>query len=131
MAISRDMAREKIIVALDVATKEDALALVDKLHNHVGAFKVGMQLYNAEGPGIVKEIKERGGKVFVDLKLHDIPNTVGEASRVIGGQGAFMMTLHAAGGLKMLSESAKATREVAQEMGIEKPLVVAVTVLTS
>lgn len=131
MSLTREQAKEKIIVALDVPTRAEALDLVDRLYDEVGAFKIGMQLYNAEGPEIVREIQARGGKVFVDLKFHDIPNTVAEATRVITRNRAAIMTLHAAGGKKMLSAAAAAARETADALGVAKPLVVAVTVLTS
>ncbi len=123
--------KDKIIVALDVPTREEALRLVDKLYQYVGAFKIGMQLYNSEGPDIVRDIKDCGGKVFVDLKFHDIPNTVAQAAKVITGRGAFMFTLHASGGFKMMQTCAEAAKNTAAEKGIEKPLAVAVTVLTS
>lgn len=131
MSLTREQAKEKIIVALDVPTRAEALDLVERLYDEVGAFKIGMQLYNAEGPDIVRDIQARGGKVFVDLKFHDIPNTVAEATRVITRRRAAIMTLHAAGGKKMLSAAAAAARETADAMGVDKPLVVAVTVLTS
>ena len=82
VALTQQEAKEKIIVALDVPNQEQALQLVEQLYDEVGAFKIGMQLYNAEGPSIVKEIQRLGGKVFIDLKLHDIPNTVAEATKV-------------------------------------------------
>ncbi len=123
--------KDKIIVALDVPTRKEALELLSKLKNHVGAFKIGMQLYNAEGPDIVKYIQELGGKVFVDLKFHDIPNTVSQATKIITKRKAFMYTLHAGGGFKMMQASAIAAKEAAEEAGVEKPLAMAVTVLTS
>ena len=130
MALTREQAKEKIIVALDVPTRAQALELVAKLYDDVGAFKIGMQLYNAEGPSIVHDIQKQGGKVFIDLKLHDIPNTVAEATKVLTGLQAFIMTLHASGGKKMLAAAAQSARENVPEGG-RKPLVVAVTVLTS
>lgn len=130
MALTREQAKEKIIVALDVPMRAQALELVAKLYNDVGAFKIGMQLYNAEGPSIVHDIQKQGGKVFIDLKLHDIPNTVAEATKVLTGLQAFIMTLHASGGKKMLAAAAQSARENVPESG-RKPLVVAVTVLTS
>lgn len=131
MSLTREQAKEKIIVALDVPTRAEALDLVERLYDEVGAFKIGMQLYNAEGPDIVRDIQAKGGKVFVDLKFHDIPNTVAEATRVITRRRAAIMTLHAAGGRKMLAAAAAAAHDTAEAMGVEKPLVVAVTVLTS
>lgn len=130
MALTREQAKEKIIVALDVPTRAQALALAEKLYDDVGAFKIGMQLYNAEGPSIVHDIQKLGGKVFIDLKLHDIPNTVAEATRVLTGLQAYIMTLHAAGGKKMLAAAAQSALESVPQGGC-KPLVVAVTVLTS
>ncbi len=130
MVLTREQAKEKIIVALDVPTRAQALELVAKLYDDVGAFKIGMQLYNAEGPSIVHDIQKQGGKVFIDLKLHDIPNTVAEATKVLTGLQAFIMTLHASGGKKMLAAAAQSARENVPESG-RKPLVVAVTVLTS
>ncbi len=123
--------KEKLIVALDVPNRDQALKLVDMLRDEVGAFKIGMQLYNSEGPDIVKDIQTLGGKVFVDLKFHDIPNTVAQTSKIITQRGAFMFTVHAGGGFKMMQTSAEAARERAAEFGITKPMVIAVTVLTS
>lgn len=131
MKISRAEAKEKIIVALDVPTRQDAMALVEKLHDEVGAFKIGLQLYNAEGPDIIHDIQAAGGKVFVDLKFHDIPNTVAQTTKVITGRGAFMFTVHAGGGSRMLEATAKAKNETAAEKNIQNPIALAVTVLTS
>ena len=123
--------QEKVIVALDVETEEQALSLTEKLKDYVGAFKVGLQLYNSVGPGIVKKIADQGCRVFLDLKFHDIPNTVARAAEAVVGLGAFMLNVHASGGKKMMQEAAKATKEKAQQLGITKPLVLGVTVLTS
>ncbi|MCL2817919.1 MAG: orotidine-5'-phosphate decarboxylase [Clostridiales bacterium] len=123
--------KDKLIVALDVAEKRDALRLVEVLSGHVGAFKIGMQLFNSEGPQIVRDVQALGGRVFVDLKFHDIPNTVAEASRVISQRGAFMFNVHASGGHKMMRAAAEASREAALQAGVARPLVLGVTVLTS
>ncbi|MEG1500755.1 MAG: orotidine-5'-phosphate decarboxylase [Clostridiales bacterium] len=123
--------KDKLIVALDVATRKEAFQLVKQLDGEVGAYKIGMQLYNSEGPDIVRDIQCLGGRVFVDLKFHDIPNTVAQASRVITRRQAFMFTMHAYGGYKMLKDANDAAREEAQALGIDKPLSLAVTVLTS
>lgn len=131
MSISQQQAKEKIIVALDVPSSAEAMQLVDKLSDEVGAFKIGMQLYNAEGPAIVREIEAAGGKVFLDLKFHDIPNTVAEATRVVTNLGVAIMNVHAAGGKKMMAVAAEAAAEQAKAAGVAKPLVTAVTVLTS
>ncbi|ATW24867.1 orotidine-5'-phosphate decarboxylase [Candidatus Formimonas warabiya] len=123
--------KEKLIVALDVSTRQEALGLVEQLWDSVGAFKIGMQLYNSEGPDIIRDIQALGGKVFVDLKFHDIPNTVCQTSRVITRREAFMFSIHASGGVEMMTKSASAVREVSGQLEIPKPLVIAITVLTS
>ena len=123
--------KEKIIVALDVPNRYEAMDYVKKLKDHVGAFKIGMQLYNSEGPDIVRDIQNYGGKVFVDLKFHDIPNTVAQTTKVITKRKAFMFSLHAGGGFKMMETCAAAAKETALTEGVQKPLAIAVTVLTS
>jgi len=123
--------KEKIIVALDVDKRKEALHLAENLWDKVGAFKIGMQLYNSEGPDIVRDIQKLGGKVFVDLKFHDIPNTVHHTSKVMTRRHAFMFSLHASGGYEMMKKAAEAVEEVAQEEGIIKPMAIAITVLTS
>ncbi len=118
--------KERLIVALDVATSDEALALVDQLTGVVGYFKIGMQLYYACGNRLIKEITDRGGKIFLDLKLHDIPNTVHQAAKVIAGLGVSMTNFHVAGGSEML------TRAVAGLNTSPTPtLALGVTVLTS
>lgn len=124
-------AKDRIILALDVDTKEEALKLVEELKDYVGAFKVGMQLFNSEGPSIVEAINNLGGKVFVDLKLHDIPNTVGAAGRVLTRLNAFMFNVHAAGGREMMRKLSTEVMDEAKVQGINTPLTLAVTVLTS
>ena len=123
--------REKIIVALDVDTELEALSLISALRDHVGAFKVGLQLYNNTGPDIVKKITEAGGDVFLDLKFHDIPNTAARAAEAVVGLGAFMFNVHASGGKKMMADTAAAAKQRAIQLGIQTPLLIAVTVLTS
>ena len=123
--------KDKIIVALDVPTKEEALAIVEELGDAVGAYKIGMQLYNAVGPEILDEVAKRNGKVFLDLKFHDIPNTVASAVRTVANLGVFMFNVHASGGYTMMAEAVKALKEESEQLGVEKPLLIAVTVLTS
>ena len=123
--------KEKLIVALDVAGRKEALGLVEQLTGSVGAFKIGMQLFNSEGPGIVKEIQGLGGKVFVDLKFHDIPNTVAQVAKVITGMKVFMFNVHAAGGFEMMHRAAEAAKEATGRLEAKRPLVIGVTVLTS
>ena len=118
----------KVIVALDVGSREEALHLVGQLHDLAGMFKVGSQLFMAAGPAIVKEIVASGGAVFLDLKFHDIPNTVTQAAVEAAKLGMSMMTIHAAGGRAMMESVAK---ELETKFGDRKPRVVAVTVLTS
>ena len=125
------MVKDKIIVALDVPTKEEALAIVDELGDKVGAYKIGMQLYNACGPEIIEEVTKRKGRIFLDLKFHDIPNTVASAARVAANLGVYMFNLHACGGSTMMKAAADALKEEAAKLGVERPLLIAVTVLTS
>jgi orotidine-5'-phosphate decarboxylase len=120
--------KEKIIIVLDVSSREQALRLVDELYESAGMFKVGSQLFTACGPEIVREIIARGGKVFLDLKYHDIPNTVMQAAVEAGKLGVSMMTIHASGGRAMMQSVAK---ELHEKFGRARPMVVAVTVLTS
>lgn len=115
-----------LIVALDVPDRAAALRVVDQLAGHVGFFKVGLEIFTREGPSLVEEIRNRGEKVFLDLKLHDIPNTVRGAVRSACQLGVQMLTIHASGGPAMLS----AACEEAQSSG-SPPLLLAVTALTS
>ncbi len=122
-------AHEKLIVALDVPTAAAGARLADTILGHVGVFKVGLENYSAEGPVLCRYLNSRGAKVFLDLKLHDIPNTVRAAAREAAGLGVAMFTVHAQGGGKMM----EAARQGAEEgsRGRKQPLVLAVTVLTS
>jgi len=119
-------ARERLIVALDVATAIEAQEIVYELADSVAFYKVGLQLFTAEGPQIVSELVASGRKVFLDLKLHDIPNTVAGAVKAACELGVHMLTVHAAGGSRMLNEAMKAAK--AESVA---PLILAVTVLTS
>lgn len=123
--------KDRIVLALDVDTHAEAIELVKDLTPYVGVFKIGMQLYNSIGPSIVKEINELGGKVFVDLKFHDIPNTVGAAGKVLTRLNSFMFNVHAAGGREMMQKAADDAKQEAARLGIEPPIILAVTVLTS
>jgi orotidine-5'-phosphate decarboxylase len=124
-------AKDRIVLALDVDTAEEALVLVEKLTDYVGVFKIGMQLFNSAGPDIVNKVHELGGRVFVDLKLHDIPNTVGSAGKVLTRLNSYMFNVHAAGGREMMRQAAQDSKSEAEKLGIEAPLILAVTVLTS
>ena len=118
----------KVIIALDVSSRDEALHLVEKLHDLVAMFKIGSQLFVAAGPPIVREIIGVGGKVFLDLKFHDIPNTVTHAAAQAAELGVSMMTIHASGGRAMMETVAN---DLHVKFGERKPIVVAVTVLTS
>jgi orotidine-5'-phosphate decarboxylase len=118
--------RDRLIVALDVPTAEAAGNIVRELGDSVGFYKVGLQLFAAEGPAIVRELTSSGRKVFLDLKLHDIPNTVSSAVKSIAGLGVDLLTIHAAGGLQMMKVAVDAAAS-----GSRPPKILAVTVLTS
>lgn len=124
-------ARERLIVALDVPTLAEAEHLVKDLLPEVSLFKIGMQLYYSYGPKAVEKISNWGGQVFLDLKLHDIPNTVAEAVRALTRLEVAMLTVHAAGGREMLRQAVQAAREEAAFHGTRPPMLLAVTVLTS
>jgi orotidine-5'-phosphate decarboxylase len=121
-----ELARQRLIVALDVPTEDAALSLAGKLEDQCQWFKVGLELYIAAGPAIVEKLASKGHSVFLDLKLHDIPNTVASAVRSAASLGASMLTIHAAGGPAMLA----AAREALTGMAAP-PQLLAVTVLTS
>jgi orotidine-5'-phosphate decarboxylase len=123
--------KERLIIALDVSDGNKALELADMLAPYAGMFKVGMELFYSQGAGIITQIKKRNGKVFLDLKLHDIPNTVYRAARCLGGLGADVINVHAAGGQEMMRQAMLGLKEGAAAAGLGPPLVIAVTVLTS
>ncbi|MGB2578689.1 orotidine-5'-phosphate decarboxylase [Elusimicrobium simillimum] len=120
---------DRIIVALDVETEARALALVKKLKGKVGVFKVGKELFTACGPSIIKKIHKLGGKVFLDLKFHDIPNTVAKAVAQATKLGVYMMTIHTSGGTEMMQAAATAAKENSKKG--KTPIVLGVTILTS
>src|SRR5277367_954853 len=117
--------KDRLIVALDYPTAKEALHLVDALEQTCQWFKVGMEIYYAEGNQIVEQLRNRGFNVFLDLKLHDIPNTVASAIHSVTQAGASLLTIHAAGGAAMMSAAAEAARAP------NAPRLLAVTVLTS
>lgn len=123
-------ARERVIVALD-CDREEAFSLADALSGHAKWLKVGMTLYYAEGPSIVREFKERGFKVFLDLKFHDILHQVRGAARSAAGAGADLLSVHGLGAGAMLKAAREGAEEAAEAMGAERAKLVAITVLTS
>lgn len=129
--ISNNRPGDKLIFALDASDFEEAQSWIELLSGYVGMFKVGKELFTAVGPKIVESIKQRDGRVFLDLKFHDIPNTVARAAEAAVKMNVDMFNVHAAGGSRMIRETVKAVAACAEKQGVPKPIVLAVTVLTS
>lgn len=127
--IKKDMAR-KIIIALDVNNREEARSVLESLPE-ARIFKVGLELYTAEGPAMLNLVKEYDKEVFLDLKLHDIPNTVAGAVRSAVRQGVSMLTIHTSGGREMMKRAVEVARETAVKENKPLPLILGVTILTS
>jgi orotidine-5'-phosphate decarboxylase len=123
--------KNKLIVALDVSTADQAREIFSELNSEVGAFKIGLQLFTATGAKFVRELTESGAKVFLDLKFHDIPNTVANAGIEAARLGVWMFNVHASGGREMMERTAAAVREVVVRERLTQPKIIAVTVLTS
>lgn len=123
--------KEKIVLALDVDTLEEAKSLILELKDYVGVFKVGLQLYTKNGNEIIDFMKEQGLEFFLDVKLMDIPNTVAKASENIVKRGASFFNIHAFGGAEMMKQCVKSAKDTAKMLGQKEPFILAVTVLTS
>ena len=126
-----NMNANKLIVALDVVTYHKALELVNALRGIVGMFKIGSQLFTAAGPHLVREIVKSGKRVFLDLKFHDIPNTVAAAGVEATRLGVSIFNVHAAGGSEMMRRTVEAVTKCVDDEGCARPSIIAVTVLTS
>jgi orotidine-5'-phosphate decarboxylase len=123
--------KDRLIVALDVETLAEAERMAGRLEGLVTRFKIGSQLFTAAGPGAVEAIQKRGAEVFLDLKFHDIPNTVAGAAREAARMGVLIFNVHASGGRAMMAAAAEGAATAARELGVRRPIVLAVTVLTS
>jgi len=122
---------KKLILALDVNEPEYALELVDRLSPHVDMFKVGLELFTTAGPEVVKGIHERGREVFLDLKFHDIPNTVASAAMAATRLGVYMFNVHAGGGLESMTTVRESVTKLCLKENLRRPKMLGVTVLTS
>lgn len=123
--------RERLIFALDVEHFGEAQKLVGLLKGHVGLFKVGKQLFTHSGPKVIDMIRNKGERVFLDLKFHDIPNTVAKAGEEATKLGSTMFTVHSMGGYQMMKGAVESSRKTAKQLNIPKPFILAVTILTS
>ncbi|MCX8160230.1 MAG: orotidine-5'-phosphate decarboxylase [Candidatus Saccharicenans sp.] len=130
MAETKHELARKIIIALDVKNREEARSVLESLPE-ARIFKVGLELYTAEGPAMIDLVKSFGKEVFLDLKLHDIPNTVAGAIRSAVRHGVTMLTLHASGGREMMKKAVEAAQETAEKENKPLPLILGVTILTS
>ena len=123
--------KDRLVFALDVDHAEEARKWIDALRGEVGTFKAGLQIYTRIGPEGIRSFMSPEIQIFLDLKLHDIPHTVAQASRGIVALGARMFTVHTLGGTDMLTACADATAEEAERLGVPRPLILGVTLLTS
>ena len=131
MIASTIMADNRLIVALDFHTLEDVKTLVEELGDSVSYYKVGMELFYSAGPQVITYLKEKNKNIFLDLKLHDIPNTVGEGLCSLMRLGADIVNVHASGGFTMMKTAAEKLHALAEKQGVPCPKIIAVTILTS
>ncbi len=123
--------KEKIIVALDVPTADEARKHIAELKTEVGGFKIGLQLFTSAGASFVREVVNGGSKVFLDVKFHDIPNTVAKASVEVARLGVWMFNIHAVGGSEMMRTALEEVSEICEKENLHRPKMIGVTVLTS
>lgn len=123
--------KDSLCLALDVDRLSEAKKIVKNLKDFVGLFKIGSQLFTREGPKTVEAINNLGGKVFLDLKFHDIPNTVAHSARMATQLGVYMFNIHSAGGSDMMRAAVDAVEEESEKRNLPRPIILAVTVLTS
>ena len=123
--------KDKIIVALDVETADEARKIVDEIGTEVGAYKIGLQLFTAAGAAFVRELVDKNIKLFLDVKFHDIPSTVAKASVEVARLGVWMFNIHALGGGEMMLRTVENVREVCAKESLREPKIIGVTVLTS
>ncbi len=123
--------KSRLIVALDVDSKNEARSIISELGGEVGAFKIGLQLFTNSGPDFVREMVDSGSKIFLDLKFHDIPNTVAKAALEAARLGVWMFNVHASGGSEMMRRTVEEAANVSEKENLARPKIIAVTVLTS
>jgi orotidine-5'-phosphate decarboxylase len=123
--------RDRLLIALDVEDGRRAIELSTTLRDLAGGFKIGSRLFTLEGPGLVRALVDAGARVFLDLKFHDIPNTVAQAVESAVMSGAWMVNVHASGGVPMMERARNSALETAARVGRQAPLMIGVTVLTS
>jgi orotidine-5'-phosphate decarboxylase len=125
------VSKEKIIVALDVETAREAREIIAELRPEVGAFKIGLQLFTSAGASFVRETVAGGVKLFLDVKFHDIPNTVAKAAVEVARLGVWMFNIHALGGSEMMRRTVESVSEVCEKENLVRPKIIGVTILTS
>jgi orotidine-5'-phosphate decarboxylase len=123
--------KDKVILALDVSEQSEALEIVDRFGEQINIFKVGLELFSSVGPSVVHSIQDKGHKVFLDLKFHDIPNTVTRAALSATRMGVFMFNVHTSSGVEAMKSCTEAVVELCLKENLDKPKILGVTVLTS